>query len=170
MAPSSALQLDWLEMLETSTSSSEAPPAKTSASLDSAPALPGLAEASRWTSADWLTFFDRAGWSGKMSPVSCLRTEDGRWEPSRGRWLNSGMGSRGGCWTLSTSDWPSDASVCLLSDTLEESRDVPARYSLSPKACAGILRRAEKRGKALPPLLREALEAVVRKDMSSPRP
>ena len=35
-----------------------------------------------------------------------------------------------------------------------------ARYYLSPKACAGILRRAEKRGKSLPPSLREALEAV----------
>jgi hypothetical protein len=31
------------------------------------------------------------------------------------------------------------------------------KYSLSAKACLGIVRRAERRGKPLPPLLREAL-------------
>jgi hypothetical protein len=31
---------------------------------------------------------------------------------------------------------------------------------LSAKACAGILRRAERRGKSLPPMLKAALEAV----------
>ena len=35
-----------------------------------------------------------------------------------------------------------------------------ARYYLSQKACAGILRRAEKRGKELPTALRQALQAV----------
>ncbi len=40
-----------------------------------------------------------------------------------------------------------------------ESR-VSEKYYLSPKACAGILRRAEKRGKELPPALFEALTAV----------
>jgi hypothetical protein len=34
------------------------------------------------------------------------------------------------------------------------------RFYLSSKACAGILRRVEKRGKELPPALRLALEAV----------
>jgi DNA (cytosine-5)-methyltransferase 1 len=33
------------------------------------------------------------------------------------------------------------------------------RYSLSPKACQGILRRASKRGKPLPPMLEAALRA-----------
>jgi hypothetical protein len=46
--------------------------------------------------------------------------------------------------------------VCSLLDILE-SRDVPQKYYLSPRACAGILRRAEKRGKALPEMLRVAL-------------
>lgn len=32
------------------------------------------------------------------------------------------------------------------------------KYSLSPKACTGILRRAARRGKALPPMLLAALE------------
>ena len=35
---------------------------------------------------------------------------------------------------------------------------VPERYFLSQKACQGILRRAEKRGKELPEILRKALE------------
>lgn len=35
--------------------------------------------------------------------------------------------------------------------------NVPEKYYLSPKACLGILRRAEKRGKKLPPLLEMAL-------------
>jgi hypothetical protein len=39
--------------------------------------------------------------------------------------------------------------------------NAPEKYFLSAKACAGILRRAEKRGKELPTMLREALEEVV---------
>ena len=49
-----------------------------------------------------------------------------------------------------------DGGVYLLSSILQE--HVPDRYSLSPKACQGILRRAEKRGKELPEVLRKALE------------
>jgi hypothetical protein len=69
------------------------------------------------------------------------------------------MGGPTESWTLSSSEWPSDAAVCSLSDTLETG-DVPQRFFLSAKACAGILRRAEKRGKELPAALREALERV----------
>lgn len=54
------------------------------------------------------------------------------------------------------SEWPNDADVCLLSQVLETD-SIPQKYFLSPKACAGILRRAEKRGKALPPMLYRAL-------------
>ena len=79
--------------------------------------------------------------------------------PSSGRWANSGMGGPTEFWTLSTSEWPSDAVVCSLSDTLETGA-VPQRFYLSPKACAGILRRAEKRGKELPAALDRALRAV----------
>ena len=49
----------------------------------------------------------------------------------------------------------SGAGACFLSAILQE--NVPEKYSLSPKACAGILRRAERRGKDLPPLLKAAL-------------
>ncbi|KWE44599.1 hypothetical protein WL76_30920 [Burkholderia ubonensis] len=66
------------------------------------------------------------------------------------------MGSPTGFLTLSSSEWPSDAAVCLLSDTLETG-DVPQRYFLSATACKGILNRAERRGKDLPTGLLEAL-------------
>ena len=46
--------------------------------------------------------------------------------------------------------------MCSLSDVLETG-EVQERYSLSPKACRGILRRADRRGKELPPQLRQVL-------------
>ena len=39
--------------------------------------------------------------------------------------------------------------------------NVSAKYFLSRKACAGILRRAERRGKALPTMLEAALSSVI---------
>src|SRR5690606_39354859 len=63
--------------------------------------------------------------------------------------------------TLNTSEWRNGAAVSSLSDILEDNPD--PKYSLSAKACLGILNRAEKRGDELPPLLRRALEAVDRK-------
>jgi hypothetical protein len=74
------------------------------------------------------------------------------------------MGSRTEFLTLNTSEWPSDAAVCSLSDTLETG-DLPQRFFLSATACAGILRRAEKRGKSLPPSLKKALESVAQDTM-----
>ena len=79
--------------------------------------------------------------------------------PSSGAWASSGMGSPTECWTLSTTEWPSVAAVCSLSDTLETG-DVPQRFFLSAKACKGILRRAANRGKELPEQLARALVAV----------
>lgn len=66
---------------------------------------------------------------------------------------------RGESWMPNTSAWPNDASVCSLSQVLTISR-IPQKYFLSGKACAGILRRAERRGKELPIQLRQALRAV----------
>ncbi len=64
--------------------------------------------------------------------------------------------SLGACTTPNISEQHSDAGVSFLSAILEG--NAPAKYSLSPKACQGILRRAERRGKDLPPMLRAALE------------
>ena len=106
----------------------------------------------------WLIDLNRDGWSGKTSPASCHPGEDGTLVPSSGRWGNSGMGSPTGCLTLNTSEFHSGAAVCSLSDVLETG-EVPQRFFLSPRACAGILRRAANRGKELPEPLRHALEA-----------
>jgi hypothetical protein len=77
-------------------------------------------------------------------------------EVSSQRWLNSGMGGPTECLMLSTSESHKDAEECLLSDVLEIG-EVQQKFFLSPKACAGILRRAEKRGKQLPTALYQAL-------------
>ena len=61
--------------------------------------------------------------------------------------------------TASGSEWPNGASVCSLWQVLETGA-VPKKYFLSKKACEGILRRAVKRGKALPTILLRALQAV----------
>ena len=46
-----------------------------------------------------------------------------------------------------------------LADVLEPLEAVDSRWLLSPKACAGILARAAKRGKTVPEDIRKALEA-----------
>lgn len=66
---------------------------------------------------------------------------------------------RGECLTLNTSDWPNDASVCLLSQVLEQTLTL-GKYSLSSTACKGLLNRAEKRGKVMPEPLRSALMRI----------
>jgi hypothetical protein len=53
----------------------------------------------------------------------------------------------------------SEGGVCSLSDVLETG-EVQPQFYLTPKACAGILRRAEARGKKLPEQLERALASV----------
>ena len=60
---------------------------------------------------------------------------------------------------LNTGECPNEENASILWQILQE--DAPEKYYLSAKACEGILRRAEKRGKQLPPMLREALEEAV---------
>ena len=60
------------------------------------------------------------------------------------------------CLTLNIGEKPRVPNPTHLSDILEENTD--PKYNLSAKACQGILNRADKRGKKLPPILREALE------------
>ena len=106
----------------------------------------------------WLDAFAPAGGLG-TSPASCRMTEDGRVGTVSGSWGNSGTGSPTAFLTLSSSEFHSAAVACSLSDILERG-SVPQRYYLSPRACRGILRRAERRGKALPPALLTALTQV----------
>ena len=141
--------------------------AGTSASPESAPEWPGRA-------ADWPLFLRRfyqscvrAGSSGKMCPEFFPQTEDGTSGHSSGHWTTSGIHARGECLTLNFSECPRDAAECSLSDILETG-DLPQRYFLSAKACAGILRRAEKRRKTLPEPLRRALEEVSERERQYP--
>ena len=63
---------------------------------------------------------------------------------------------RGDALTLNTGVSPREEKESSLSQILEETPH--QKYYLSEKACLGILRRAEKRGKELPEVLRTALK------------
>ena len=129
-----------------------------------------------------VTWSDLGLWSGKMCPehsaatkgetlrqsskrssasqsrkppiLKCLK-KDGqlggatttRWEDD-GAWL-------GECMMRNTGESPNAAAVSRLSQILEVTPQ--EKYSLSAKACQGILRRAERRGKDLPETLKTVL-------------
>lgn len=59
-------------------------------------------------------------------------------------------------WTQNSGEFPKDAPESTLSQILQERVD--PKYCLTAKACLGILRRADKRGKPIIPILRNALE------------
>jgi hypothetical protein len=77
-------------------------------------------------------------------------------ESSSGRWPTSGILSAGACLMLNTSAYPSEGSVSSSLDAVLLDQ-APEKYSLSPTACEGILRRSAGRGKKLPDELHEAL-------------
>ena len=110
----------------------------------------------RWSILAWLRDLRPVGSSGKTSPAYCPATEAGILVHSSERWGNSGIATPTECWTLNTLEYPSDDEESSLSDILVTG-DVPQRFYLSPRACQGILRRAERRGKELPQRLRQAL-------------
>ena len=64
--------------------------------------------------------------------------------------------------TLNTGECPSAAVESTLSSILEV--NAPEKYYLSAKACEGILRRAERRGKQLPQMLKTALEQMIERE------
>lgn len=95
-----------------------------------------------------------AGSAKNRQMFLCLRRENGQareksWETITLSHGESSMLRRVG-------ESHKDGGVYLLSSILQDS--VPESCSLSQKACQGILRRAEKRGKELPEPLRLALE------------
>ena len=165
---------------------SEELPVNRSASRESDSDWMTRAATSPLSSLRWLDEFAPAGWSGRMSPASChlglvtrqsrltMQGMDGRSTsqkqvistPSSTSFASAGIVDATGCLTLNMCEWPgtnepslSDGDVCSLSDILETTA-VPSRYYLTAKACLGILRRAGKRGKELPPMLHRALSAV----------
>ena len=85
--------------------------------------------------------------------------QEGSDGPTRVWLMDQNEPQRGPFAMLNTTEFPSDGGVSSsLADVLETS--VLPKYYLSAKACAGILRRAEKRGRELPPSLQTALEHV----------
>ena len=139
---------------------SEEPPANLSPSLDLGKDWKTLVETSCSPISQWLTTLNPNGFYGKTYQEYSLATEDMTSQPYFKGWLNSGMGSPTGFLTLNISECHKDADVCSLSDVLEIG-EVQPKFYLSPKACAGILRRADKRGKKLPDMLKAALVNTV---------
>lgn len=102
----------------------------------------------------------RGGIFGEFSKRSqrakfqCLNLENGQ----EAEWCDySTVKSLGELSTPNIGESPNVENVSILSSVLEA--EVPEKYYLTPKACQGILRRAQKRGKILPTLLKAALEA-----------
>ena len=121
------------------------------------------------------------GWSGKMSlelsaptkertlgrssmkqsklqsrkpPLFLSLRTDGQQPDASPTWEENGA-LRGEFSMHSFGECPSVENASHLSQILEASPH--QKYSLSAKACLGIVRRAERRGKELPPLLKTAL-------------
>lgn len=132
-----------------------------------------------------MSIFDQDLWFGKMCRAHCPQTEARTLEPYLSKppesqtitplFLDCRTGSHGltpeplwatdglslGVYTMrSFGAYPRDERDSALSQILED-RPHP-RYYLSARACQGVLNRAQKRGKDLPPILKEALERQAR--------
>lgn len=142
-----------------------------------------------------VTFADLGIWSGKMSQEPSVQTKEKTSRQSLKKSLKSQnrnvpiclrLSKVGGCdgqnqdvsmmrWengqllgdftTASFGTSPSEEQESRLSQILEVSAH--PKYSLSEKACAGILRRAKERGKELPEILRQALENQIQRGSDS---
>lgn len=97
--------------------------------------------------------------SSRTYPASLQQIRDALSARSSLTWPKQGLlTSSGELLIPSFSESPNVVRECSLSQVLETSVD--DRYLLSEKACAGILRRAERRGRSLPVELKAALESV----------
>ena len=92
----------------------------------------------------------------RKPPIFKYLTRDGQLGGDTGTWMDDGAWL-GACSTRNGGESPNAAVESRLSQILEERPHT--KYSLTPKACMGILRRAEKRGKDLPEALKKALLA-----------
>ena len=92
-------------------------------------------------------------WKKSQKPTfQCLILDDG----ARGGWLEAQNAMwHGEHLTLNTGVSPSVERESFLLQVLEPTAD--QKYYLSQRACLGILRRAETRGKVLPEILHKAL-------------
>src|ERR1017187_1486715 len=129
----------------------------------SEPDSPAPAPASSTSSCESQTsLFGPEGMSSLRTSPDSFHLSMGEISPSFSRrWPTSGFWTGPGeCWTAVTSECHSEGGASSsLRDVLEDS--VAPKYFLSPRAAAGILRRAEKRGKKLPEHLEAALRALI---------
>lgn len=107
----------------------------------------------------------RDGSSWRTYRGSCRAIADETSPDSSMKWSPAGMASAGECSMPATSEFRSvvgESSLSPVEPTLSSILEPRAdsRYALSSKAAAGILRRAGRRGRTLPPMLEEALRAV----------
>lgn len=94
---------------------------------------------------------DGASHGERMTPnTGVCRSADGV-----SAWWSILTDSPQGISSLNVSEEPNIPVQTKLSQILEENPD--KKYNLTPKACAGILRRAERRGKKLPEVLKAVL-------------
>ena len=132
------------------------------------------------------SLFVQDTWSGRTSPERSAATEDETSRPCSKRrfvssnrkppvlkclqkaglpWAGIGTWTDDGAWlgestTRNTGEYPSVVVESRLSQILEATPHT--KYSLSARACQGILNRAERRGKKLPKALERALTAQSR--------
>ena len=90
----------------------------------------------------------------------CLKRDGRQQDASTMIWADGAL--LGEYTTRSFGESPSEENVSRLSQIMEASAH--PKYSLSAKACEGILRRAERRGKVLPLMLKEALEQQIARE------
>lgn len=144
------------------TSSAADSRAKTCQLLGNGPDSQANAPACSSRQPESLTLFSETadGFSLRMYPDSFPQTADEISESFSRRWPTSGFTTLPGeCWTADTSESPNEGGAfSSLPDVLVA--DVPPRFYLSPKAAAGIIRRAEKRGRALPDELDQSLRTL----------
>lgn len=96
----------------------------------------------------------RSASSSRKPPVLMCLSADGRHGDSTATWEDDGVW-RGECLTRNTGESPSTVVASRLSQILEEAPQ--EKYFLTARACQGILNRAARRGKDLPPKLKAAL-------------
>jgi len=140
-------------------SSAPESPARMLASLDGEPDSLENGRDSSSSSPESCESYSPTGSSSRTFQACFLPIKDLISLSSSIRWTNAGMAYRGAFSIASTSESPSVAAECSLSDILVA--HAHPKYSLSPKAAAGILRRAAKRGRALPTHLEAALVALM---------
>ena len=103
-------------------------------------------------------------WGGGQLPIGCTTLNIGECR-SAGNGLvfwptSTDSPLRNCCLTLNIGETPRNPNPTKLSEILGEADE---KYQLSAKACQGILNRAARRGKELPPELKAALEAQIRR-------